>query len=208
MAAKFRNGGQTCVCPNRVYVQDGVYQQFADKLVARVAALRVGPASRAESQIGPMINARALDKIEHHVRDALAHGAMLLAGGERLRDAGPNYYAPTVLGEASADMALFREETFGPVAALFRFRGEDDAIAQANATPFGLAAYFYSRDAARIWRVSERLEAGIVGINEGAVSSEAAPFGGVKESGYGREGSSHGLADYMHTKYLCQGGLA
>jgi succinate-semialdehyde dehydrogenase/glutarate-semialdehyde dehydrogenase len=208
MAAKFRNGGQTCVCPNRVYVQEGVYQRFADKLVARVAALRVGPASRAESQIGPMINARALDKIEHHVRDALAHGATLLAGGSRLLDAGPNYYAPTVLGEANNDMALFREETFGPVAALFRFGAEDDAIEQANATPFGLAAYFYTRDAARIWRVSERLEAGIVGINEGAVSSEAAPFGGVKESGYGREGSSHGLEDYMHTKYLCQGGLA
>jgi succinate-semialdehyde dehydrogenase/glutarate-semialdehyde dehydrogenase len=211
MAAKFRNGGQTCVSPNRIYVQDGVYQRFADKLVARVSALRVGPASRADSQIGPMINARAVDKIAHHVEDALARGATLLTGGRRLRDAtadGPHYYAPTVLAGATAEMALFGEETFGPVVPLFRFEDEQDVIAKANATPFGLAAYFYSRDASRIWRVAARLEAGIVGINEGAVSSEAAPFGGVKESGYGREGSSHGLEDYMHTKYMCQGNLS
>jgi succinate-semialdehyde dehydrogenase/glutarate-semialdehyde dehydrogenase len=211
MVAKFRNGGQTCVSPNRVYVHDGVYLRFAEKLAARVTALRVGPASRDDSQIGPMINARAVEKIERHVQDALKHGATLLAGGGRLHDAstaGPHYYAPTVLGEATEKMALFQEETFGPVVPLFRFQDERDVIEQANATPFGLAAYFYSRDVARIWRVAERLEAGIVGINEGAVSSEAAPFGGVKESGYGREGSSHGLADYMHTKYMCQGGLA
>ncbi len=211
MVAKFRNGGQTCVSPNRVYVHAGVYQRFAEKLVARVTALRVGPASREDSQIGPMINARAVEKIEHHVRDALEQGATLLAGGRRLHDAstaGPHYYAPTVLGGATEKMALFKEETFGPVVPLFRFEDERDVIQQANATPFGLAAYFYSRDVARIWRVAERLEAGIVGINEGAVSSEAAPFGGVKESGYGREGSSQGLADYMHTKYMCQGGLA
>lgn len=211
MVAKFRNGGQTCVSPNRVYVHDSVYQRFAEKLVARVGALRVGPASRDDSQVGPMINARAVDKIAHHVQDALERGATLLAGGGRLHDDianGPHYFAPTVLAEATAEMLLFEEETFGPVVALFHFQDEQDVIGQANATPFGLAAYFYSRDVARIWRVSERLEAGIVGINEGAVSSEAAPFGGVKESGYGREGSSHGLADYMHTKYMCQGGLS
>jgi succinate-semialdehyde dehydrogenase/glutarate-semialdehyde dehydrogenase len=211
MVAKFRNGGQTCVSPNRIYVQDSVYQRFAEKLVARVGALRVGPASRDDCQIGPMINARAVDKIEHHVKDALERGATLLAGGRPLQDAiadGPHYYAPTVLGDATAEMALFEEETFGPVVPLFRFHDEQDVIGQANATPFGLAAYFYSRDVSRIWRVAQRLEAGIVGINEGAVSSEAAPFGGVKESGYGREGSSHGLDDYMHTKYMCQGGLS
>jgi succinate-semialdehyde dehydrogenase/glutarate-semialdehyde dehydrogenase len=211
MVSKFRNGGQTCVSPNRVYVQEGVYQRFAEKLVARVTALRVGPATRDSSQIGPMINARAVKKIEHHVQDALEKGATLLAGGQRLRDDiadGPHYYAPTVLGNATAEMALFNEETFGPVVPLFRFRDEQEVIRQANDTPFGLAAYFYSRDVARIWRVADRLETGIVGINEGALASEAAPFGGVKESGYGREGSSHGLEDYMHIKYMCQGGLA
>lgn len=211
MAAKFRNGGQTCVCPNRVYVQEAVYERFSRRLVERVGALRVGPASCQDSQIGPMINERAVDKIERHVQDALAHGATLLAGGRRVRDEiadGPCYFAPTVLGDANATMELSHEETFGPVVPLFRFADEDEAIRLANDTPFGLAAYFYSRDPARIWRVAERLETGIVGINEGVTSSAVAPFGGVKESGYGREGSRYGLEDYMHTKYLCQGGLA
>ncbi len=211
MAAKFRNGGQTCVSPNRVYVQDAVYAEFAEKLVARVAALQVGPATNAGSQIGPMINARAADKIESHVQDALARGGKLLAGGKRVRNEvadGPHYFAPTVIAEASHDMALASEETFGPVVPLFRFSGEDEVVELANNTPYGLAAYFYSRDIVRVSRVAERLETGLVGINEGALSSEAAPFGGVKESGYGREGSRYGLDDYMQTKYLCQGGIA
>src|SRR6185312_2405378 len=210
LVAKFRNGGQTCVSPNRVFVHDAVYSVFAAKLAARVGALRVGPASREDSQIGPMINARAVEKIERHVQDALARGAELLVGGHRVHNdvaSGPNYYAPTVLGNATADMALSCEETFGPVVPLFRFRDEDDVVQQANDTPFGLAAYIYARDIARVWRIADRLETGIVGINEGAISSEAAPFGGVKESGYGREGSRYGLEDYMHIKYLCQGEL-
>jgi succinate-semialdehyde dehydrogenase/glutarate-semialdehyde dehydrogenase len=158
-----------------------------------------------------MINARAVEKIERHVKDALAHGASLLTGGHRVRNEfadGPYYFAPTVLGEATRAMAVFREETFGPVVPLFRFQQEADVIDQANDTPFGLAAYFYSRDARRIWRLASRLEAGVIGINEGVVASEAAPFGGVKESGYGREGSRYGLDDYLSVKYLCQGGLA
>jgi succinate-semialdehyde dehydrogenase/glutarate-semialdehyde dehydrogenase len=209
--AKFRNGGQTCVSPNRVYVQAAIYDRFADSLAGRVSALTVGPATSPTSQIGPMINARALDKIERHVSDALARGATALTGGRRLREGlpeGGHYYAPTVLTGATRDMALFGEETFGPVVPLFRFESEEDVVQQANDTPYGLAAYFYSRDVARIWRVADQLETGIVGINEGALASEAAPFGGVKESGYGREGSRHGLDDYMHTKYLCQGELA
>ncbi|CAM3967701.1 NAD-dependent succinate-semialdehyde dehydrogenase [Paracidovorax anthurii] len=207
MAAKFRNGGQTCVCPNRVFVHEAVHAQFAQKLTGRVAALKVGPASDAASQIGPMINARAVEKIERHVQDAVARGAKVLTGGKRLTELGEHYYAPTVLENADATMACACEETFGPVAPLTRFASEEEVIAAANDTPFGLAAYFYSQDVRRIWRVAGLLETGIVGINEGALAAEAAPFGGVKESGYGREGSTHGLDDYLHTKYLCQGGL-
>ena len=211
MAAKFRNGGQTCVCPNRVYVQDGVYERFVDKLGQRVAAMRVGPATDSTAQIGPMINQRAVDKIARHVDDAIARGARLVTGGQRIFDAtrqSGTYYAPTVVCDATPDMELANEETFGPVAAIFRFKTEDEAVQSANDTPFGLAAYFYSNDVRRIARVAAALETGIVGINEGAVASEAAPFGGVKESGYGREGSRYGLEDYMHIKYLCQGNLA
>jgi succinate-semialdehyde dehydrogenase/glutarate-semialdehyde dehydrogenase len=207
MAAKFRNGGQTCVCPNRVFVQAKVHDAFADKLAARVSALKVGPATDPGSQIGPMINARAIDKIDRHVQDALAKGAKVLAGGKRLTDLGPTYYAPTVLTGADASMECSCEETFGPVVPLTRFETEDEVVAAANDTPFGLAAYFYSQDVRRIWRVAEALETGIVGVNEGAVAAEAAPFGGVKDSGYGREGSVHGLDDFLHTKYICQGGL-
>jgi succinate-semialdehyde dehydrogenase/glutarate-semialdehyde dehydrogenase len=207
MAAKFRNGGQTCVCPNRVFVQSKVHDAFADKLAARVGALQVGPAGDPASQIGPMINDRAISKIERHVQDAVARGAKVLVGGERLTQLGPNYYAPTVLVGADATMACACEETFGPVAPLTRFETEDEVIAAANDTPFGLAAYFYSNDVRRIWRVADALESGIVGINEGALAAEAAPFGGVKESGYGREGSVHGLDDFLHTKYVCQGQL-
>jgi len=207
MAAKFRNGGQTCVCPNRVFVHERLHDAFADKLAGRVGALKVGPASDAASQIGPMINARAVEKIERHVQDAVAKGANVLTGGKRLSDLGANYYAPTVLVNADATMACSCEETFGPVVPITRFSEEAEVIAAANDTPFGLAAYFYSQDVRRIWRVAEALESGIVGINEGALAAEAAPFGGVKESGYGREGSVHGLDDYLHIKYVCQGQL-
>jgi succinate-semialdehyde dehydrogenase/glutarate-semialdehyde dehydrogenase len=207
LAAKFRNGGQTCVSPNRVYVQRNAYTRFASLLSEKVAQLRVGPASDPASQIGPMINGRAIDKIARHVDDAVTRGARVLTGGKRLTELGPHYYAPTVLADATPDMLLFDEETFGPVAPLFVFDTEQEAVQAANDTPFGLASYFYSQDVRRIDRVSRSLEAGIVGINEGALASEAAPFGGVKESGYGREGSKYGLDDYLSIKYLCQGGL-
>ncbi|KWR76524.1 NAD-dependent succinate-semialdehyde dehydrogenase [Cupriavidus sp. IDO] len=208
MASKFRNGGQTCVCPNRVYVQDAVHDAFVERLAQRVGALHVGPATEEAAQIGPMINARAVDKIARHVEDAVARGARVVTGGKRLRaEDGPHYYAPTVLVGATPEMELSCEETFGPVAPVFRFHDEQEVIRDANDTPFGLAAYFYSNDVRRIWRVAQALETGMVGINEGAIAAEAAPFGGVKESGYGREGSRHGLDDYMHTKYLCQGQL-
>jgi succinate-semialdehyde dehydrogenase/glutarate-semialdehyde dehydrogenase len=210
MAAKFRNGGQTCVSPNRVYVHEAVHDRFIDKLAARVGALRVGPATWPQAEIGPMINARAVNKIERHVQDAAARGATVVVGGHRVRNDvadGPNYYAPTVLTGATKDMALSCEETFGPVVPVFRFSSEDEVVREANDTPFGLAGYFYSNDVKRIWRVAAALETGMVGINEGAIAAPAAPFGGVKESGYGREGSHWGLDEYMHTKYLCQGNL-
>ncbi|HEV8210400.1 MAG TPA: NAD-dependent succinate-semialdehyde dehydrogenase [Vicinamibacterales bacterium] len=207
LAAKFRNGGQTCVSPNRVFVQAGVHDRYVEKLAERIAALKVGPASDEASQIGPMINAKAVDKIERHVQDALDSGARLVVGGQRLSALGPNFFAPTLLVGADATMACSCEETFGPVVPVTRFETEDEVIAAANGTPFGLAAYFYSRDVSRIWRVAEALETGLVGINEGALAAEAAPFGGVKESGYGREGSVHGLDDYTVLKYVCQGNL-
>ncbi len=210
MAAKFRHGGQTCVSPNRIYVQEKVYENFVAKLGARVAALKVGPATDPASQIGPMINARAIAKIDQHVRDAIGRGARVITGGKRLQGPGfesDNYYAPTVLANVTGEMQCSCEETFGPVAPITRFATEEEVIAAANATPFGLAAYFYSTDVRRIHRVTDALESGIVGVNEGALAAEAAPFGGVKESGYGREGSVHGLDDYLHTKYVCQGQL-
>ena len=180
---------------------------FVEKLAARINELKVGPASDPASQIGPMINARAVDKIERHVRDAIQRGARVVVGGERLGTLGRNYFAPTLLTGTDSTMACACEETFGPVVPVTRFDNEQEVIAAANATPYGLAAYFYSQDVRRIWRVAEALEAGLVGINEGALAAEAAPFGGVKESGYGREGSVHGLDDYLHLKYLCQGQL-
>ena len=207
MAAKFRNGGQTCVCPSRIYVQAGIYDAFADLLSKRVGALKVGPATDPAAQIGPMINRRAIDKIARHVDDAVARGAKVLVGGRPLTELGPNYYAPTVLVNATREMPFCCEETFGPIAPLFHFQEEDEAICAANDTSFGLAAYFYTQDVRRIHRVAARLEVGLVGINEGALGSEAAPLGGVKDSGYGREGSKYGLDDYLSVKYLCQGGL-
>nr|WP_315595215.1 NAD-dependent succinate-semialdehyde dehydrogenase [uncultured Cupriavidus sp.] len=210
MAAKFRNGGQTCVCPNRIYVQDKVHDAFVEKLAARVSALVVAPATDPAAQIGPMINARAVEKIERHVNNAVSRGARVVTGGKRIRSErcpGANYYAPTVLVDVDATMDCSCEETFGPVAPVTRFHTEADVVAEANATPFGLAAYFYSNDVRRIWRLADALESGIVGINEGAVAAEAAPFGGIKDSGYGREGSRYGLEEYMHIKYVCQGQL-
>jgi succinate-semialdehyde dehydrogenase/glutarate-semialdehyde dehydrogenase len=190
-----------------VFVQAKVHDAFVERLAARVGALKVGPASADDSQIGPMINARAVDKIERHVNDAVSRGARIVTGGRRLGALGANYFAPTVLVNADATMECSCEETFGPVVPVTRFETEAEVIAAANDTPFGLAAYFYATDVRRIWRVAEALETGIVGINEGALAAEAAPFGGVKESGYGREGSTHGLEDYQHIKYVCQGGL-
>lgn len=207
LISKFRNAGQTCVCPNRVYVQSGVYERFAELLSKRVAALKVAPATDETAQVGPLINDRAVDKVGRHVEDALGHGARVLTGGKRMPELGPNFFQPTVVADARDDMLLFREETFGPVVPLFRFDEEAEGVRAANDTSFGLATYFYTQDMRRIERVSRALDAGIVGINEGAISSAAAPFGGVKESGYGREGSRYGLDDYTIIKYLCQGGL-
>ncbi len=206
IAAKFRNAGQTCICANRIYVADAIYDEFAERAVNAVAKLRVGAAS-GDAEIGPLINGRALEKVERHVANAVERGARVLTGGKR-HSLGLHFYEPTVLADVDSSMIVSCEETFGPVAPLFRFQTEDEVIAAANGTPFGLAAYFYSRDIARVMRVSAALEAGMVGINETAISTEVAPFGGVKDSGYGREGSSYGIDEYLQTKYLCLGGLS
>lgn len=206
MASKFRNAGQTCVCANRIYVQDSIYDAFTKKLAEAVAALKVGPGREDGVTIGPLINADGLAKVEEHVADAINKGANVISGG-KAHDLGGTFYEPTILTGVTSDMKVAREETFGPVAGLFRFQGEDDVIAQANDTPFGLAAYFYARDIGRVWRVAEALEFGIVGINEGVISSEMAPFGGIKQSGLGREGSHHGTEEFLEQKYLLMGGL-
>ena len=206
MLSKFRNAGQTCICANRILVQSGIYDAFVAKLVAAVAQLKVAPGTEAGATIGPLVNGKAVEKVETLVADAIAKGATLLAGG-RIDSVGKLFFQPTVLGGISRSMAIFDNEIFGPVAALMRFESEAEAIALANDTPFGLAAYFYSQNMGRIWRVAERLEYGMVGINEGGISSEVAPFGGVKESGLGREGSKYGLEEFTEIKYLCLGGL-
>ena len=202
IAAKYRNTGQTCVCANRILVQSGVYEEFAAKFAARVGALKVGPGSEPGVAQGPLINAAGLAKVEAHVADALAKGARVLCGGAR-HERGGNFFQPTVLAGVTPDMQVAREETFGPMAPLFRFDTEADAIAMANDTEFGLAAYFYTRSAGRCWRVGEALEYGMVGINTGLISNEVAPFGGIKQSGLGREGSKYGIAEYLEIKYLC-----
>ncbi|HWH84741.1 MAG TPA: NAD-dependent succinate-semialdehyde dehydrogenase [Burkholderiaceae bacterium] len=207
IASKFRNAGQTCVCVNRFLVQDGIYDTFAAKLVEAARRLKVGDGMAAGTQIGPLINEAAVAKVESMVGDARSKGARLLLGGDRVAGSDGHFFAPTVLADASPDMALARDEVFGPVAALFRFRTDDDAVRLANDTRFGLAAYFYSRDIGRVWSVAERLEYGMVGINEGIISNEVAPFGGIKESGSGREGSKYGIEDYLEIKYLCMGGI-
>ncbi|WP_223481698.1 MULTISPECIES: NAD-dependent succinate-semialdehyde dehydrogenase [unclassified Pseudomonas] len=206
MASKFRNTGQTCVCVNRFFIQDGVYEAFTGKLAEAVAAMRVGSALDGETEQGPLINAAALAKVELHVGDALEKGAKLLCGGRR-HALGGTFYQPTILAEANSEMLIAQDETFGPVAACFRFKDEAEVLQKANDTPYGLSAYFYSRDIGRVWRMAEGLEAGMVGINEGIISTEVAPFGGIKESGLGREGSKYGLEDYLEIKYLLMGGL-
>ena len=206
IASKYRNAGQTCVCANRLYVQDSVYDAFADKLVAAVAKLKVGNGIEAGVTQGPLIDAKAVAKVEEHVADALGKGGRLLAGGKR-HALGNGFFEPTIIADVTNDMRVATEETFGPLAPLFRFKTDDEVIGLANNTEFGLAAYFYSRDIGRIWRVAEGLETGMVGVNTGLISNEIAPFGGVKQSGLGREGSTYGIEDYLVIKYICMGGI-
>ncbi|MBB2971544.1 NADP-dependent succinate-semialdehyde dehydrogenase [Mesorhizobium sp. RMAD-H1] len=207
LIAKFRNNGQTCVCANRLYVQESVYDAFAEKLAAAVAGLRTGNGMDEGVVLGPLIDEPALAKVEEHVADALAKGARIIAGGKR-HALGGSFYEATVIADVTADMAVAREETFGPVAPLFRFRDEADVIAQANDTEFGLASYFYAGDVSRVFRVAEALEYGMVGVNTGLISTAEAPFGGVKLSGLGREGSRYGIEEFTEIKYICLGGIA
>jgi succinate-semialdehyde dehydrogenase/glutarate-semialdehyde dehydrogenase len=204
--SKYRNTGQTCVCANRLFVQDKVYDAFAAKLAGKVKALKVGPGTETGVTQGPLINARALAKVEEHVADATARGAAVATGGRR-HALGGTFYEPTVLTGVTADMRIFREETFGPVAPLIRFRDDAEVVELANRTEFGLASYFYSRDIGRIWRVAEQLEYGMVGVNTGLITTEVAPFGGVKQSGLGREGSKYGIEEFVEVKYICFGGV-
>jgi succinate-semialdehyde dehydrogenase / glutarate-semialdehyde dehydrogenase len=206
IASKYRNAGQTCVCANRLLVQDGVYDAFAKRLAEVAGEMKVGNGVENGVVIGPLIDMKAVEKVESHIADALKKGAHVVAGGHR-HALGGSFFEPTVLADVTTDMIITKEETFGPVAPLYRFKDEHEAIKMANDTEFGLAAYFYSRDIGRIWRVAEALEYGIVGINEGIISTEIAPFGGMKESGIGREGSKYGIEDYLEVKYLCMGGI-
>jgi succinate-semialdehyde dehydrogenase/glutarate-semialdehyde dehydrogenase len=206
LASKYRNAGQTCVCANRIYVQDGVYEQFAEKLVAAVGKLKVGNGMEPGVTQGPLIDEKAVQKVEQHVADALAKGGRLLAGGKR-HALGHSFFQPTVIADVTGDMIVANEETFGPLAPLFRFTTDEQAVELANNSEFGLASYFYSRDVGRIWRVAEGLESGMVGVNTGLISNEVAPFGGVKQSGLGREGSHMGMDDFLVVKYICLGGI-
>lgn len=208
LASKYRNAGQTCVCANRLYVQAGVYDAFLEKLAAKVATLKVGNGFESGVNVGPLIEAAAIEKVETHVADALALGARLVTGGKRAEGLGGDlFFEPTVLADATPEMLCSREETFGPVAPVFKFRTEDEVVALANATEFGLASYFYSRDIGRVFRVGEALEYGMVGVNTGLISTAEVPFGGVKQSGLGREGGRQGIEDYVEVKYLCLGDL-
>src|SRR5690606_25503068 len=204
IASKYRNAGQTCVCANRLFAQDSVYEAFVEKLGKRVGELKVGDGLEEGVQIGPLIDEKAVTKVDELIADAIAKGGRITLGGKR-HALGQTVFEPTVIADAKPDMALFDQEIFGPVAPVVRFRDEDEAIRLANDTQFGLAAYFYGRDISRIWRVAEALEFGIIGINEGIISTEVAPFGGMKESGNGREGSKYGIEDYLEIKYLCMG---
>ncbi|MDR2837941.1 MAG: aldehyde dehydrogenase family protein, partial [Azonexus sp.] len=202
ISAKYRNTGQTCICANRFLAQSGIYEAFAARLAERARHLKVGPGSVAGVNQGPLINAAGLAKVEAHVADAIAKGARVLCGGAP-HALGGNFFQPTVLADVDATMRIAREETFGPLAPLFRFTTEEQALTLANDTEYGLAAYFYSRDVGRCWRVGEALEYGMVGINTGLISNETAPFGGIKQSGMGREGSKYGIEEYLEVKYLC-----
>lgn len=204
MLSKFRNAGQTCVCANRFFVQSGVYDEFVDKLTKRVAALRVGDGMNQTTDIGPLIDTNALEKVAELVGDAIVKGGSVSTGGTK-HSLGGLYFAPTVVRDATPDMQVFQEEIFGPVAPIARFETDEDAVRMANDTQYGLAAYFYGRDLSRVWRVAEELEFGIVGVNQGLISTEVAPFGGVKESGHGREGSKYGIDEYLELKYVCLG---
>jgi succinate-semialdehyde dehydrogenase/glutarate-semialdehyde dehydrogenase len=206
IASKYRNTGQTCVCTNRLLVQEGVYDAFAEKLVAAVSKMKVGDGLKGEVQQGPLIDMAAVEKVEEHIADAVTKGARIVLGGKR-HELGGSFFQPTILTGVTPEMLIAREETFGPVAPLFKFRTEDEAIRMANDTEFGLASYFYSRDIRRVWKVAEALEYGMVGINTGLVSTEVAPFGGMKESGIGREGSKYGIEEFIEVKYLCIGGI-
>jgi succinate-semialdehyde dehydrogenase/glutarate-semialdehyde dehydrogenase len=206
IVSKYRNSGQTCVCANRLFVHDKVYDAFAEKLVKRVAELKVAPGTEAGAAQGPLIDQQALAKVEEHVADATSGGARLLAGGKR-HARGGTFYEPTVLANVLPSMKIFREETFGPVAPLIRFKTDAEVIELANRTEYGLAAYFYSRDVGRVWRVAEALDYGMVGVNSGLITTEVAPFGGVKQSGLGREGSKYGCEEFVEVKYLCMGGI-
>jgi succinate-semialdehyde dehydrogenase/glutarate-semialdehyde dehydrogenase len=203
--SKFRNAGQTCICANRIFVQNGIYDEFVPRLVEAVRGLRVGNGLDPETKIGPLIEQAAIDKVQDHVNDAIEHGGEILLGGEGL---GGLFWQPTVIAGVGPEAVMSREETFGPVAGIARFATEEEAIRAANDTPFGLAAYYYTRDMGRIWRLSEALEYGIHGVNTGLISTEVAPFGGVKESGIGREGSKYGIEEWLEIKYLCMGGVA
>jgi succinate-semialdehyde dehydrogenase/glutarate-semialdehyde dehydrogenase len=204
--SKFRNSGQTCVCANRLFVHEKVYDAFAAKLADRVRALKVGPGTEPGVAQGPLIDANAVAKVEEHIADATAHGAKIVTGGKR-HSLGGSFFEPTVLADVTAEMKIFREETFGPVAPLIRFSSDAEVIELANRTEYGLASYFYSRDIGRIWRVAEGLEYGMVGVNTGLITTEVAPFGGVKQSGLGREGSKYGIEEYVEVKYVCFGGI-
>ncbi|HXF65950.1 MAG TPA: NADP-dependent succinate-semialdehyde dehydrogenase [Burkholderiales bacterium] len=206
IASKYRNTGQTCVCANRIFVQEGVYEKFAAKLAEKVSAMKVGNGLEPGVVQGPLIDMKAVEKVEEHIRDAVSKGARVVTGGKR-HERGGQFFQPTVLADVTPAMRITHEETFGPVAPLYRFRTEEELIRLANDTPYGLAAYFYSRDLGRVWRVAEALESGIVGVNVGIISTEVAPFGGVKESGIGREGSKYGIEEFLEVKYVCIGGV-
>ena len=206
IASKYRNTGQTCVCANRLFVQDGVYEKFAGKLAEKVGAMKVGNGLEDGVVQGPLIDMKAVEKVEEHISDALGKGARVMTGGKR-HEKGGSYFQPTVLADVTPRMKITHEETFGPVAPLYRFKSEDELIRLANDTQYGLAAYFYSRDIGRVWRVAEAIEAGLIGINVGIISTEVAPFGGVKESGIGREGSKYGIEEFLEVKYLCMGDI-
>jgi succinate-semialdehyde dehydrogenase/glutarate-semialdehyde dehydrogenase len=206
IVSKYRNMGQTCVCANRLYAQDAIYDQFVEKLAKKVAAMKVGDGTEQGITQGPLINEKAIEKVERHIADAVKGGARIVTGGKR-HALGGTFFEPTVLANVRSDALVSQEETFGPLAPVFRFKDEADVIAMCNASPFGLASYFYSRDLGRVWRVAEALESGMVGVNTGLITTEVAPFGGVKESGLGREGSHHGMEEYVEIKYIMMSGI-